>query len=211
MPYHDQPDACSSVKGGVDLPQDLVALLATLKIPNALLFVGNPDLGKVEAALAFARALNCQQEKKGGHLACDRCRSCKKILSSMHPDIICVAPVKEKIKISQIRQIYGQIKAKPHEAKFRMVLIQGAESMNPEASNALLKILEEPPERTFFILTADRIDGLLPTILSRCRQVTFSPHGSGKNRADPGQGPRHGHNHGRGCCVMVPGKSSKGP
>ncbi|ACN15773.1 HolB [Desulforapulum autotrophicum HRM2] len=180
MQFHDQPDTCLSIKGGVNLPQDLVALLATLKIPNALLFVGNPDLGKVETALAFARALNCQGEKRNDGLACDQCRSCKKILSSMHPDIICVAPVKERIKISQIREIYGQIKAKPHEAKFRMVLIQGAEAMNPEASNALLKILEEPPERTFFILTTERTDGLLPTILSRCRQVTFSPMDQGK-------------------------------
>lgn len=180
MPFHDQPDTCCSIKGGIDLPQDLVVLLSTLEIPNALLFVGNPDLGKVKTALAFARALNCQGEARSRALPCDQCRSCKKILSSMHPDIIRVAPVKEKIKISQIRQIYGQIKAKPHEAKFRMVLIQGAESMNPEASNALLKILEEPPERTFFILTAERTDGLLPTILSRCRQVTFSPMDQGR-------------------------------
>jgi DNA polymerase-3 subunit delta' len=180
MSFHDQADACQCNKGGGELPRELAALLATLKIPNALLFVGNPDLGKAEAALAFARALNCQQAGKGNGLACGRCRSCKKMLSSMHPDIICVAPVKAKIKISQIREIYGRIKAKPHEAAFRMVLIQGAETMNPEASNALLKILEEPPERTFFILTAERTDGLLPTILSRCRQVTFSPMDQGR-------------------------------
>ncbi len=180
MAFHDQPDACRSIEARVNLPQDLAALLATLKIPNALLFVGNPGLGKVETALFFARALNCHREKKDDRLCCDQCRSCKKMLSSQHPDIICVAPVKEKIKISQIREIYGRIKAKPHEAAFRMVLIQGAEAMNLEASNALLKILEEPPERTFFVLTAESTDGLLPTILSRCRQVGFSPMDQGR-------------------------------
>jgi DNA polymerase-3 subunit delta' len=167
--------ACSIIGGRVELPRELFALLTTLKIPNALLFVGNKGLEKIKVAHLFARSLNCKAEKTDTRLACNGCRSCKKMLAGAHPDIISVASEKDRIKIAQIREIYGQIKAKPHEAKFRMVLIQGADTMNQEASNALLKILEEPPERTFFVLTAERTDTLLPTILSRCRQVNFLP------------------------------------
>lgn len=166
---------CCTTRDGAELPRELLTLLTTLKIPNALLFIGNQGLGKIQTAHLFARCLNCQAEKTDKKSACNQCRSCRKMLVAVHPDIICVDSIKETIKIAQIREIYGQIKAKPHEAKFRMVLIQGADTMNKEASNALLKILEEPPERTFFVLTAEGTDTLLPTILSRCRQVKFLP------------------------------------
>lgn len=175
MKSKDPAKARRTTRDGENLPRELSTLLTTLKIPNALLFIGNQGLGKIQTAHFFARSLNCQGEKPDNTLACNKCRSCKKIVAAVHPDIICVDSVKERIKIAQIREIYDQIKAKPHEAKFRMVLIQGADTMNQEASNALLKILEEPPERTFFVLTAEGTDTLLPTILSRCRQVKFLP------------------------------------
>jgi len=104
---------------------------------------------------------------------CCKCISCKKIISGMHPDIMTVSPEKDRIKISQIRKINANLTTKPNEAAMRMVLIEDAEKMNMEAGNALLKILEEPPDRTFFILISDNPANLLPTILSRCRQIKF--------------------------------------
>ena len=95
----------------------------------------------------------------------------------MHPDILQVSLSEKKkmISISQIREIGLLLSAKPNEAKKRMVLIKDADKMNVQAQNALLKMLEEPPENTFFILTATHTSSLLATILSRCRQFRFCP------------------------------------
>lgn len=82
------------------------------------------------------------------------------------------------ISISQIREIGLLLSAKPNEALKRMVLIKDADKMNVQAQNALLKMLEEPPKNTFFILTATHTPPLLPTILSRCRQFRFCPPSS---------------------------------
>ncbi len=105
---------------------------------------------------------------------CNECISCKKILSGMHPDIIIISPEKDKIKIAQIRKINATLTMKPNEAEMRMVLIEDAGKMNKEASNALLKILEEPPDKTFFILISENITGIIPTIISRCLHIRFS-------------------------------------
>ena len=161
----------------------LEAILYSGRLPNALLFTGNWDTGKKEVAHLFAMSLNCRAPGRKDSLAekrealepCMHCGSCKKRIAGMHPDVIVITPEKDKIKISQIRKIYSVISSPPHEAAQRMVLVVDAHSMNPEAGNALLKILEEPPAGTFFILTAQDLTGLLPTIVSRCRHLRFNP------------------------------------
>jgi len=82
---------------------------------------------------------------------------------------------KKAISISQIRQIGSAISARPNEARCRMVLILEAHLMNAQAQNGLLKMLEEPPPKTFFVLIADKVSMLLPTIISRCRNIRFLP------------------------------------
>jgi DNA polymerase-3 subunit delta' len=79
------------------------------------------------------------------------------------------------IKIDRVRELCHSLSMKPYEAAVRVVAIEGAQTMNPEASNALLKMLEEPPDRTIFILTAPTPGDLLPTIASRCQTVRFHP------------------------------------
>ncbi len=93
----------------------------------------------------------------------------------MHPDMIFLGPAenKKKITISQIRDMGGIIASRANEAAYRMVCILHADLMNPQAQNALLKMLEEPPGHTFFILAAEQTAPLLPTILSRCRRIDF--------------------------------------
>ncbi|MBU0971036.1 MAG: DNA polymerase III subunit delta' [Proteobacteria bacterium] len=153
---------------------ELTTIVQAGTIPNALLFSGNPGTGKQEAAFEFAKACNCRTDTQN---PCNTCVSCKKISTGMHPDIIQISPADKKkiISIAQIREIGGVLSSKPNEAAKRMVLIQDADLMNAQAQNALLKVLEEPPENTFFILTATRLSPLLPTILSRCRQIRFKP------------------------------------
>ncbi len=153
---------------------ELDHILKSGRIPNALLFWGKKGGGKTAAAVRFVKACNC---KKKDHSPCNLCISCKKIDTGMHPDVIRISVPEEKksITIAQIRKMGLAVTTRPHEARWRMILIQDAELMNHQAQNALLKVLEEPPDQTFFILTATRTAPFLPTILSRCRQIRFTP------------------------------------
>ena len=156
-------------------------------IPNALLFTGADGIGKKTAAIAFAMACNCVGREalpNNAHFSdanlsavdpCGRCRSCRKIQSGNHPDIIRVEPSGSFIRIKQIRDIFDTLSMKPYEARLRIVIISDAQAMNPQAANALLKVLEEPPARTILILTALQTSDLLPTVLSRCQHIRFSP------------------------------------
>ena len=170
----------------------LAAFLQKRNIPHALLFTGIEGVGKKDAALAFAMACNCTGEKHPlpdqfvNHLSskkrwsipinpCGSCRSCRKILSGNHPDIIQIKPSGAFIKIDQIRDCCDTLAMKPYEARVRVVIISDAHAMNSSASNALLKMLEEPPDRSILILTACQTSDLLPTIISRCQQIRFNP------------------------------------
>ena len=157
------------------LPLSLEQLLKTGKIPNALLLTGPGDSGKESVAGLFSQAANCREKDEGSALACGKCRSCKKIIQGMHPDMLHLMPVKEKIRIGRVRELISELSVKPHEADLRVVHVHQAQAMNPEAANAILKILEEPPSRTCFILTANHLTDLLPTIISRCMHVRLSP------------------------------------
>lgn len=143
--------------------------------------------------MAFAMACNCFNLQKGPQAKqsdsipasvpaefsqiepCGRCRSCKKIISGNHPDIILVTPAGAMIKVDQIRALCSKLVLKPYEASKRFAIIIGAQKLNPEAGNTLLKTLEEPPEHTVFILTALQASDILPTIVSRCQQIRFNP------------------------------------
>lgn len=156
------------------------------------MFSGNHGVGKRAAARYFAKACNCSRTSDRGAYSdrdqylsigstarfikpCNACRSCKKIISGTHPDIIEINPDGASIKISQIRSLNDTVSLKPYEANHRVVIICDAHTMNPSAGNALLKLLEEPPGRTLFILTAKRSSDHLPTVVSRCQHIRFQP------------------------------------
>jgi DNA polymerase III subunit delta' len=173
----------------------LSAFFHTGKMPHAMLFTGVDGIGKRSAAKAFAMVCNCSGDMDpvvsieaeapcaacmpGEAIkipaSCGQCRSCRKIEADSHPDVIRIEPVGQFIRIAQIRELLGTLAMKPYEAKLRVVIISDAHAMNPEAGNALLKILEEPPENTILILTACGTADLLPTIVSRCQQIRFNP------------------------------------
>ena len=145
-------------------------------------------MGKQAVALALAMACNCQGRPSGSNAddgsgqdpdlpqlpACGVCKSCKKIKAGNHPDIIRIQPSGPFIKIEQIRALLQTLSLKPYEARTRVVIVSEAQSMNAAASNALLKILEEPPDRSILVLLATRRSDLLPTIASRCQLVKFN-------------------------------------
>ena len=180
-----------SIIGQIQPNRILTTLLRKGTIPHAFLFSGIEGVGKKTTAMTFAGACNCQDAdaipfslpKEGRLVAakgqvlspCGHCRSCKKIISGNHPDIIHIKPSGTYIRISQIRSVIDTLSLKPYEAQFRVVLISDAQSMNPEASNALLKVLEEPPAQTILILTTLQASDLLPTVVSRCQHIRFNP------------------------------------
>ena len=174
----------------------LTTLLKNRTLPHAFLFTGTEGVGKQSAAIALAMACNCQGEScelktedrsdarpecspaKSDFTAfefCGVCKSCRKIESGNHPDIILIQPSGSFIKIGQIRALTETLAMRPYEAKTRVVIITAAQAMNAAASNALLKILEEPPNRTMLVLIATQKSDLLPTIASRCQCVGFNP------------------------------------
>jgi DNA polymerase-3 subunit delta' len=115
------------------------------------------------------------QESHPDPAACGRCRSCRKISSGNHPDILRLKPSGTYIRIDQIRELCRVLAMKPYEAEYRIAMILDAHLLNPEAGNALLKMLEEPPDRTILVLTATATADMLPTIVSRCRRIRFNP------------------------------------
>jgi DNA polymerase-3 subunit delta' len=153
------------------------------KVPHALLFTGDDGVGKKMTAEAFAMACNCLKLKSAMHQrpdldaidACGDCVPCRKIAGNHHPDVIHVAPLSSVIRIAQIRNLLQTLTLKPNEADRRVVILSDAQAMNAEAGNALLKVLEEPPDRTLLVLTARQPSDLLPTVISRCRHIRFSP------------------------------------
>jgi DNA polymerase-3 subunit delta' len=145
------------------------------------LLTGIEGVGKRTAAAEIAMALNCadpQADKKGRRdpsRACGACPPCRQIRSNSHPDVFTVTPQNNLLRIDQVRQLIHTLAMRPFSARHRVVIIAEAQTMNAEAANALLKILEEPPQQTTLILTAPHRSELLPTIVSRCRQIAFEP------------------------------------
>lgn len=155
----------------------------TQRHAHAYLFTGPAHIGRYTLALTLARALNCTGEqppcagkvKDGKWKVEDGCRACRLIAAGNHPDIRIVSPEGASLKIDQIRQLQHDLALSPVEARARVAIIDGMELATPEASNALLKTLEEPPSHVVLILIAAEPDVLLPTIVSRCQHLALRP------------------------------------
>jgi DNA polymerase-3 subunit delta' len=151
----------------------LSRMLHNDRLVHALVFTGIDGIGRQTTAKALAMAVNCANRVDVS--ACNACRSCQKVISGNHPDVIIVEPSGAFIKIDQVRSLRQQLRFAPLERGRRVIIINDAQTMNAEASNAMLKILEEPPKDTHIILTASQVTDLLPTIASRCQHIGFRP------------------------------------
>lgn len=148
--------------------------------PHAYLFVGKENIGKKAFALHFAQLLLCERPTPH-HEACGVCPSCQLFEKNAHPDFYVLSPELPEnessatrqllnIKIDAVREILSPLNQSSIRGGKRVVLIYPAESMNIQAANALLKMLEEPPESVIFLLVSHNKDRVLATIKSRCRQ-----------------------------------------
>ena len=149
------------------------------RLSHAYLFLGPEGVGKATTARALAAALNCAQPADDGD-ACGTCPSCRRMQAGTHPDFLVIAPEESKaqIGIEKIRELRRLTAYPPLGGGWRVVLIKPAEALtvqNDAAANALLKTLEEPPDRHLLVLTARGEADLLPTIVSRCHKLAFAP------------------------------------
>lgn len=161
------------IKGQERAVAYLKEMLKTDRLSGAYLFLGPDGVGKSLTAKELAKAINCQEVKLD---SCDHCLACRRIDNFNHPDVKWIRPDENSgsIKIEQIRQMRDDINLTPYESHKKIYIIQESEAMTEEASNALLKTLEEPSLNSLLILTAQSPERLLPTILSRCQKLFFS-------------------------------------
>jgi len=141
------------------------------KLSQNYLFVGPEGVGKRLTAISFVQALNCKIEPLEGCGECDICKSIEKL---SYPDLFYLKPEGQWYKIQQIRDIRKEAYVKPYISNWKVFILDDAHQLRAEGANALLKILEEPPEHTLFILIAYRPELLLPTIISRSQIISFS-------------------------------------
>ncbi len=161
------------IKGQDSAIDRLKGYLNSSSQSGAYLFEGEEGVGKYLTAKTFAKALNCLSKEDD---ACDSCPSCLKIDRQQHPDIHLIeAGDSDALKIESIRQLKKDIGLRAYEAKEKVFIINDAHNLTPEAANALLKILEEPPPDSSIILVSSKPALLFKTIISRCRIVRFYP------------------------------------
>jgi|SRR5436190_1504931 len=178
---------------GNDLVKHTMKLLiANGRVPNSLLFAGDEGIGKRQFALELARNFLCTDDKIDE--ACGTCPVClrvdefnipnvtdknkgefEKVFFGGHLDVGMAVAYKNFILVDAIRDLEKQANYRPFEASARFFIVDEADRMNENASNALLKILEEPPATSYIFLITSRPDSLLPTIRSRCQTLRFAP------------------------------------
>lgn len=157
----------SDIIGHEQIIEHLQRAAASDKVSHAYIFNGPDRSGKMMLAEAFAMTLQCES---GGSAPCMECHSCRQALSKNQPDIIYLTHEKPAtISVDEIRkQINNDITIKPYSSPRKVYIIDEAEKMNPQAQNALLKTIEEPPAYAVILLLTTNADAFLPTILSRC-------------------------------------------
>ncbi len=143
---------------------------------HAYLFTGPQGIGRRTLALRFAQALNCSEPPAPGD-PCGACRNCLQIERMQHPDLAVIQAdrIGGNIKVDQVRELQRSLSLAPYQAPLRIALLLRFEEANPNASNALLKTLEEPPPKVVLLLTADSAESLPPTIVSRCEVLRLRP------------------------------------
>lgn len=151
------------------------------RMPHAVLLAGPQGVGKLELARGWAQSLLCEQPRADGE-ACGECEGCHWFAAGTHPDFMHLTLLEKEtrdgdvrlateISVEQARQAVDFVQLSTYRAGYRLVLIEPAEALNTASANALLKVLEEPPINTVFILVSHQFRQLLPTILSRCHKM----------------------------------------
>lgn len=150
-------------------------------LAHAYLISGERAAGRRILADLIARGLVCGAF--GGARPCNTCAACEKARRGIHPDISVRGPAegKREVPVATVREMVAEAPTLPNEAERKVYIIDGADSLNPSAQNAFLKLLEEPPSFVTFLLLAENPLALLPTVRSRCIHLSLMP----EMEADP--------------------------
>ncbi len=135
---------------------------------HAWLFTGPPGSGRSNAALAFAAALQCEQQ------GCGRCHECHTVLAGSHADVTLVRTQKLSIGVDEVRELVRRAALAPVGRRWQVLILEDADRLTDQACNALLKAIEEPSARTVWMLCAPTSEDVLQTIRSRCRLVPLT-------------------------------------
>ena len=156
---------------GVKIPDGLMRSVKAGRIAHAFLLSGPHGTGKRTCANYLTQTILCASPQA----PCGQCPACKKVLAGLHPDVHVVGEEEKSISVDTIRALRDQLALRPFEADRHIALIPRADRMTAQAQNALLKTLEEPAGGNVFFLLTDQPGAMLPTIVSRCRMLRFSP------------------------------------
>ena len=164
----------ADIIGQDQLKEHIQNAITSNKVSHAYIINGERNAGKEFIARIFAMTLQCE---KGGTDPCKGCHSCKQALSHNHPDIVYISHEKPNtIGVEDIRgQINNDIGIKPYSSPRKIYIMNEGEKMTPQAQNALLKTLEEPPEYAVILILTDNVEALLPTVISRCVGLNRKP------------------------------------
>ena len=174
-----------NVIGQKDAVGHLQNALRTGQLSHAYILCGEKGTGRQALAGAFAAALQCENRQSGaGSLeACGICPSCIQAASDSHPDILWLTGSRKSdgtdaaLGIEDIRAMRADVRIRPYSSAHKVYILQYADKMTPQAQNALLKTLEEPPEYAVVLLLAQGVEGFLPTVTSRCVTLRLRPAG----------------------------------
>lgn len=161
-----------SFLGNERLKRRLSAAVSKGALSHAYLLSGPAGSGKHTLAAILSAAMECEAADK----PCLRCPACRKVLAGIHPDVITVDdPDRATVSVATIRTASADAMIRPNEGARKVYLLPRADDMQAPAQNALLKIIEEPPPYGAFLLLSENPDALLPTVRSRCVELSLSP------------------------------------
>ncbi len=164
----------SEILGHEQIKEHFINAIRMEKVSHAYILSGEAGMGRKTLANAFALTLLCE---RGQDRPCLQCHACKQVLSGNHPDLIYVTHEKPaSIGVDDIRmQINDTISIRPYSSAYKIYIVDESEKMTPQAQNALLKTIEEPPSYAMILLLTTNQEAFLPTILSRCVQLKLKP------------------------------------
>lgn len=165
-----RPQSFSEVVGQKHVAQTLVNAIEAGRLSHAYLFTGTRGTGKTSVARILAKSINCEQGPTAN--PCERCEPCQQIKAGNFLDVIEIDAASNR-GIDDVRALREQLYYSPSRGRYKVYIIDEVHMLTPEASNALLKVLEEPPSKTVFILATTEAHKVLPTILSRCQRFDF--------------------------------------
>ena len=145
--------------------EDLDVEISSQEMTHAWVFTGPPGSGRSSAAIAFAQALVCPNN------GCGTCNACRSAVNGSHADVEIIRTEGLSIKIDEVRELLTRVAWAPSMGGWRVVVMEDADRLTESAANALLKAIEEPGNRTVWLLCAPTLHDVLPTIRSRCRHL----------------------------------------